>query len=790
MLLNIGKSTRRTEDHRFIVGAGRYTADINLSGQLHLYVLRSPVAHATIKSIDVAVAAAMPDVAGIATAADLGRAGIGSMPTVWTVTDKYGDPMREPVRPILAADKVVYVGEPIAAVFATSREAARDAAERIELELEDLPVLTDSVQALANDAPRIWDAIPSNCAFEAELGDAAQVEAAFAGAAHVIRTDVVQNRLVSNPMEPRAALCSYDRATGEYTLYLTNQNPHLARYVNCRYTLDIPESKLRVIAPDVGGGFGAKVYQYHEEILAIWGAKHLCRPVKWVADRTEAFLSDAQARDHVTDAAIALDKDGHITALHVHTLANLGAYISMFGASVPAGSYAMMLPGPYAIPAFHAEVTGVFTNTVPVDAYRGAGQPEAAFVMERLIEAAALETGIDHVELRRRNFIPQDAFPYASSAGWIYDSGDYGACLDAALNAADFNGFEARRTAAHKQGKLRGVGICSYVEAAGPGHSQFMIAAGAKVPGYEVGTVRVNPDGTVTALTGSHSHGQGHETTFAQVVADHLQVPFEDVEIVHGDTGEVPFGVGTWGSRSLSVGGSALVIGADKVIVKAKRIAAHMLDADADDMEYIDGFFKVRGSDRILSFKDVAHEAYLPGNYPLDELEPGLEETTYYHPPAGGTFPAGTHCCEVEIDPDTGEIEIIGYWVSDDLGKIVNPMIVEGQVQGGVAQGIGQAQLEDAVYDADSGQLMTASFLDYCMPRADDLPMFHVDSIDGYTPNNPLGAKGCGEAGAIGAPGAVINAVHDALRTIGVEAVTMPATPQKIWSAIAAAANR
>ena len=789
MLPKIGTPMRRTEDRRFISGAGRYTADINLPGQLYLYVLRSPVAHAKIKSIDTATAAAMPDVAGIATGKDIARAGIRSMPTVWTVTDKSGVPMREPVRPILAGDKVAYVGEPVAAVFAASLAAARDAAEHITLSLEELPVIIDSVQALADNAHRIWDDIPSNCAFESELGDAARVDAAFAQAAHLVRTDIVQNRLVSNPMEPRAALCGYEPALDEYTLYLSNQNPHLWRYVNCRDTLDIPEAKLRVIAPDVGGGFGAKVYQYHEEILAIWGAKHLGRPVKWVGDRTETFLSDAQARDHVTHAEMALDKDGRITALRVRTLANLGAYISMFGASVPAGSYAMMLPGPYAIPAFHSEVKGIFTNTVPVDAYRGAGQPEAAFVMERLIETAAIETGIDRVELRRRNFIPKDAFPYESSAGWIYDTGDYGACLDAALGAAEFDGFETRRAASVKLGKLRGVGICAYVEAAGAGHSQFMIAAGAKIPGYEVGTVRVNPDGTVTALTGSHSHGQGHETTFAQVVADHLQVPFEDVEIVHGDTGQVPFGVGTWGSRSLSAGGSALVVGIDKVIVKGKRIAAHMLEAEADDMEYIDGFFKVRGSDRILSFKDVAREAYLPGNYPLDELEPGLEETTYYHPPAGGTFPSGTHCCEVEIDPETGAIEIVGYWVGDDFGKIINPMIVEGQVQGGVAQGIGQALLEDAIYDPDSGQLMTASFLDYCMPRADDLPAIHVDSIDGYTPNNPLGAKGCGEAGAIGAPGAVINAVYDALQAVGVDDVTMPATPYKVWSAIAAASR-
>ena len=787
MLPVIGQPIRRTEDIRFIQGAGRYTADINLPGQLHMVVLRSPVAHAKFKSIETAAAASMPDVVRIVTAADLAKAGIGSMPTISTVTDKYGAPMREPERPILAVDKVVHVGQPVAAVYAASREAAKDAAEHIALDLEQLPVITDCVQANAEGAPQIWDDIASNCAFESEIGDSAEVDAAFADATHVIRSDTVQNRLVSSAMEPRAALCSYDPALGEYTLYLTSQNPHLARHVNCRYTLGIPESKLRVIAPDVGGGFGPKVYQYHEEILAIWGAKHLGRPVKWVGERTEAFLSDAHSRDHVTHAEMALDKTGRITALRVHTLANLGGYISMFGAAIPSYYYAVHLSGCFAIPVIHILVKGIFTNTVPVDAYRGAGQPEATYVLERLIEAAARATGIDSVELRRRNFVPTDAFPYTTATGVIYDAGDYGACLDAALQAADFSGFEARRETSREHGKLRGFGTSVYVEVTGVGPSKPMIDAGSKVPGYESATVRVNPDGTVTVLTGSHNHGQGHQTTYAQIVADRLQIPFEDIEIVYGDTARVPFGLGTWASRSIIVGGNALLLGVDKIIVKGKQIAAHMLEAEVDDLDYIDGFFKVRGSDRIISFKDVASEAYLPGNYPIDVLEPGLEETTYYEPSAQ-TYPSGAHCCELEIDPETGEVQILGYCVGDDFGTVINPMIVDGQVQGGVGQGVGQALLENAVYDPDSGQPVTASFLDYCMPRADNLTMINIETIPGYTPTNPLGAKGCGEAGTIGAPAAIMNAVHNALETVGVDYVTMPATSYKIWSAIKAAA--
>jgi carbon-monoxide dehydrogenase large subunit len=534
----------------------------------------------------------------------------------------------------------------------------------------------------------------------------------------------------------------------------------------------------------VGGGFGSKIYHYAEEAIVTWAAAKLRRPVKWTAERNESFITDAHARDHVTTAEMALDEQGSFLALRVSTLANLGAYLSTFGPAIPTWFHATLLAGVYKTPAIYCEVKGLFTNTVPVDAYRGAGRPEAAYILERLVDVIAHDLGFDRVELRRRNFIPKNAFPYQTPVGFTYDSGDYEATLNAAIAAADVAGFEERRRKARAEGKLRGLGYSTYVEACGAAPSAIAGALGARAGLYEVANIRVNPTGSISVFTGSHSHGQSHETTFAQLVVEHLGVPFEQVEIVHGDTARVPFGMGTYGSRSLPVGGIAMIKAMDKVIAKGKKIAAHLLEASVNDIEFKDGKFSVTGTDKSKAFGEIALAAYVPHNYPLTELEPGLEETAFYDPP-NFTFPGGCHVCEVEIEMDTGAPKVVRFTAVDDVGRVINPMIVEGQVQGGVAQGIGQALLENTIYDSN-GQLMTGSYMDYAMPRAWDVPNIHVGTESTMCTHNPLGVKGCGEVGAIGAPPAVINAVVDALRDYGVRHIDMPATAEKIWSIIQA----
>jgi carbon-monoxide dehydrogenase large subunit len=536
---------------------------------------------------------------------------------------------------------------------------------------------------------------------------------------------------------------------------------------------------VRVIAPDVGGGFGSKIFLYAEETALVWASKRVGRPIKWTAERSESFLTDAHGRDHVTTAEMATDKDGHFLAMRVKTIANMGAYLSTFASSVPTILYATLLAGQYKTPAIFCEVKAVFTNTSPVDAYRGAGRPEATYVVERLVEQVARDHKLDPAELRRRNFITE--FPYATPVGLTYDIGDYEATLSKAQKIADVAGFAARKAESAKRGKLRGMGYSCYIEACGLAPSNIAGALGARAGLFEAGEVRVHPTGTVTVFTGSHSHGQGHETTFAQVVAGRLGIPVENVEIVHGDTGRVPFGMGTYGSRSLSVGGSAIVKAVDKVIAKGRKIAAHLLEASDTDIVFENGEFKVAGTDRKVPFAQVSLSAYVPHNYPLETLEPGLNENAFYDP-TNFTYPAGSYVCEVEVDPATGVVSIEKFTAVDDFGNIVNPMIVEGQVHGGIAQGIGQALLEQAVYDKDSGQLLTGSYLDYAMPRATDLPMFTVDTCSTPCTHNPLGVKGCGEAGAIGSPPALINAITDA---IGVRDLAMPATPERVWRAIA-----
>ena len=778
----IGQAVRRKEDLRFLTGAGQYTDDVNPPHHTHAYFLRSPHAHAKLRKVDTAKAKAAPGVVAVFTGADL--TGINGLPCGWLITGTDGKPMNEPPHPVLAQGKVRHVGDPVALVIAETPHEAKDAAELIDVDYEVLPAVVNCVAALKPGAPQIHDEAPGNKCYTWALGDKAAVDAAFARAAHVAKVDIVNNRLVPNAIEPRAAVASYSRADDSYTLYVANQNPHVERLLMTAFVLGLPETKVRVIAPDVGGGFGSKIYLYAEETAMVWASKRVNRPIKWAAERGEAFVSDAHGRDHVTHAEMACDKDGRFLAMRVVTTANMGAYLSTFASCIPTILYATLLAGQYATPVIWCEVTASFTNTVPVDAYRGAGRPEATYVVERVVHQAGVDLGLAQDEIRRRNFIR--SFPYATPVALTYDTGNYDATLDGAMAAADVAGYAARKAESGKRGRLRGIGYASYIEACGLAPSNVAGALGARAGLFEAGEVRVNPTGGVTVFTGSHSHGQGHETTFAQVVAAKLGIDIDNVEVVHGDTGRVPFGMGTYGSRSLAVGGTAIVKALDKVIAKGKKIAAHLLEAAEADIEFKDGKFTVAGTDRSKAFGEVALAAYVPHNYPLDKLEPGLDETAFYDP-TNFTYPAGTHICEVEIDPETGVVEVARFTACDDFGNIINPMIVEGQVHGGLAQGIGQALLEHCVYDAESGQLLSGSYMDYAMPRADDLPSFKVDTRVTPCTHNPLGAKGCGEAGAIGAPAALMNAVHDALAAVGVKHLDMPASPHRVWQAIRAA---
>ena len=776
----IGAAVRRREDKRFLTGSGTYIDDMNVSGQAYAYILRSPHAHASIKSIDVYDALGSDGVIAVYTAEDF--EGVGGLPCGWQVNNIDGTPMNEPKHPILAEGKVRHVGDPVAVVIAESRVQARDGAEQIQVEYETHPAVLDMNAALEDGSAIVHDDIGTNICYDWELGDRAAIDEVFANADHVASLELVNNRLVPNAIEPRAAIGDYDEASGQYTLHSTTQNPHVIRLLMGAFVLGLPEHKLRVNAPDVGGGFGSKIYHYAEEAIVTWVAAKLNRAVKWTADRSESFVSDAHARDHITKVDLALDSSGKFQALRVVTKANMGAYLSTFAPCIPTYLYATLLAGQYATPQIYCGVKAFFTNTVAVDAYRGAGRPEATFVLERIVDIAADEMGIDPVELRRRNFIQPDEFPYQTPVALQYDTGDFEACMSSALEAADYAGFAGRKAASAAEGKLRGIGFSSYIEACGIAPSNVVGALGARAGLYEAATIRVNPTGSVSVLTGSHTHGQGHETSFAQVVSDMLGIDMDSIEIVHGDTAKIPFGMGTYGSRSIAVGGSAIVKALDKIIAKGKKIAAHLLEASEADIEFENGQFVIPGTDKAKAFGEVALTAYVPHQYPLEELEPGLEETAFYDP-KNFTFPSGTYICEVEVDPDTGVVEIQSFHATDDFGNVINPMIVEGQVHGGLTQGIGQALLENCAYDAD-GQLLSASYLDYCMPRADDMPSFSIDTTSTPCTHNPLGAKGCGEAGAIGSPAALINAVVDALSELGVTHLDMPASPNRVWQAI------
>ena len=779
----IGASSKRREDIRFLTGEGNYTDDINLHGQAHVFFLRSDIAHGVLNSVDTSAAEGMPGVVKIFTGADFAE--VGSIPCGWQVTDKHGAPMQEPRHPVLAEGKVRHVGEPIVAVVAETLSQARDAAEAIVVDITDLPAVVDMKQAVQEGAPKVHDDLTSNLCYDwgfVEENKAA-VDKAFDEAAHVTTLELVNNRLVANPMEPRVAVGDYARGTGDHTLYTTSQNPHVIRLLMGAFVLGIPEHKLRVVAPDVGGGFGTKIFHYQEEAFCTFAAKACNRPVKWTSSRSEAFMSDAHGRDHVTKIQMALDADNNFTALRTDTYANMGAYLSTFAPSVPTWLHGTLMAGNYKTPLIYVNVKAVFTNTVPVDAYRGAGRPEATYQLERLVDKCAHELGVDPIALRRQNFITE--FPYATPVAVEYDTGDYVATMDKLEEIADFAGFDARRNESEAKGKLRGFGVNCYIEACGIAPSNLVGQLGARAGLYESATVRVNATGGLVVMTGSHSHGQGHETAFPQVIAEMIGIPEEMVEIVHGDTANTPMGMGTYGSRSLAVGGSAMVRATEKIIAKATKIASHLLEASEGDIELKDGAFTVAGTDKSVAWGDVTLAAYVPHNYPLEDIEPGLEETAFYDP-SNFTYPSGAYACEVELDPETGHVTIDRFAAADDFGNIVNPMIVSGQVHGGIAQGIGQALMENCAYDSD-GQLLSASYMDYAMPRASDLPFYTVDhSCQTPCTHNPLGVKGCGEAGAIGSPPAVVNAVLDAMRSGGKDVghIDMPVTPARVWAAM------
>jgi len=728
----IGAALRRVEDERFLAGSGQFIADLSLPNELHCVFVRSPHPHARIRSVRSSGL--------VFTGKDL--QGLQPMRCGWALPG-----MKEPPRWPLARDTVRHVGEPVAMVLAESRAAAEDLAEQVVVDYEPLPLL-DGEQAFT------WT-----------RGERQAVEQAMAGAARRIEIELVNNRLCGAAIEARGAA-----STGD-TLYVGTQAPHHIRRYVCE-ELGIAEADLRVVSRDVGGGFGYKGKHYPEETLLVWAARRLRRPVKWIAGRNESFLSDTQGRDHVTRATLGLDDEGHFLALHVSTRANLGAYVSSFGAAIAGPIYSALLAGLYRTPAVFVEVNGFFSNSVPTDAYRGAGRPEACYVLEQLADKTARELGLDRAEIRRRNFIPPSAMPYKTPVGPTYDCGDFPKVFERALELADYAGFAKRK----KPG--RGIGIACYIESSGVAPSRLAASMGARVGFYEVAQVRVAPDGSVTVFLGTHNHGQGHETTFAQILSQRLGIPFERIRIVEGDTAAVPTGTGTFGSRSIAVGGSALHVAGGKIIDKGKKIAAHLLEVAEADIEFEAGEFRVAGTDRKATFADVARAAYTPHRYPLETLEPGLDETAYYDPP-NFAFSNGAHVCELEVDHETGEVRIVRCSAVDDIGTVINPMIVEGQLHGGLAQGIGQALFERTAYE--DGQLLSASFMDYALPRASDLPLFDSETDESQPcTHNPLGAKGCGEAGTIAAPAAVMSALRDAL---GVD-LEMPATPHAIWRAI------
>jgi carbon-monoxide dehydrogenase large subunit len=763
----IGQPVRRVEDQRFLTGRGRYVDDLNLPHQAYGAVVSSPHAHARIRGVDTAAAAAAPGVLCVLTAADVGAEKLGGIPPLFMPEDMGGPKGYRTFKPLLAGDKARHVGERVAFVVAETALQAREAAELVAVDYAPLPAVTNVEDAAQDGAPRIWEEWTSNVAFPLMLGNKQATDAAFAAAKHVVSLRLENNRLSANALEPRGALGDYHPADDSYTLYTSTQNPHGVRTILCQKVFGLPETKLRVVAYDVGGGFGMKGDTYPEEGLVLWASRRLGRPVKWIASRSESIAGDDHGRDQVVDCEMALDADGKILAIRAQAVHAVGAYVT--GAAVVPVLYALkLIPNVYAVPALHVATRAIFTNTVPTGPYRGAGRPEAVYVTERLLDLAAQKLEIDPVEIRRRNFIAPGAMPYTTPTGFVYDSGEFARIADKCLALADWNGYAARKSATEQRGRLRGRGMISYIEDCGVFNDRMEL--------------RFDPSGMVTIVSGTFSHGQGHATTYAQMVVEWLGVPFEHVRFVQGDTDQVHFGRGTYASRSVMLGGSALKMAADAVIEKARPMAAQMLEAAAGDLSFADGQFRITGTDRSVPLVEVAKAFYRPVGLPK-HFGIGLEGSgTWAAEPQN--FPNGCHICEVEVDPETGVVSIARYAVVDDVGRVVNPLICEGQIQGGLAQGIGQALLELVAYDAESGQLLSGSFSDYAMPRADDLPAFDLDFVEVPCKTNPLGVKGVGEAGSVGAPPTVMNAILDALRPLGVEHIDMPATPRRVWEAI------
>jgi aerobic carbon-monoxide dehydrogenase large subunit len=787
----IGKSIKRVEDKRFITGKGKYTDDMVLPQQTYAHIVRSPYAHALVKKIDISAALAMEGVVAVFTGDDIRNAGINGVPCGWQVNFKDGTTMKEPSHPLLVGtgDTIKHLGDAVAVVIAENRSIAADAADLVEVDYEVKNAISNPFEAVqAGATPVHPEVAPNNIAFDWTLGNPRdEVDAAIEASHHVTTLDFINQRVIPNAIEPRVAIGHYDSTSEKYTLYTSTQNPHLIRLMMSAFVLGIPEHKVRVVGPDVGGGFGSKIFHYTEEALVVWASKQIERPVKWTSDRSEAFMTDAHGRDHVTKAEMGFDKDGNVMALRVKTYANLGAYLSLFAPAVPTYLHGTLLQGLYTTPKINIDLVGVFTHTNAVDAYRGAGRPEATYLLERLMDLGALEMGMDPADLRFRNFIPPfDGVTqpgYQTQVALQYDSGNYEGVLKRGLEMLDYKAFREEQKEAIKNGKLLGVGFSTYVEACGIAPSAVVGSLGARAGLYESAQVRVQPTGKVSVYTGSHSHGQGHETTFVQIVADKFGIPMEDVELIHGDSDTVAFGMGTYGSRSLAVGGSAIMKSIDKILEKGAKIAAHKLEANIDDLEFNDGKWTVKGTDKSISFGDVSLTAYVPHVYP-EGLEPGLDFSSFYDP-ANFTYPFGCHIAVVEVDPETGKVKLKRFVAVDDVGNVINPMIVDGQIHGGLAQGIGQALFEGAIYD-DNGQLINGSYMDYCMPRADDLPMFEIDRTVTPCPHNPLGVKGAGEAGCIGSTPAVVNAVIDALWSGGhqIKDILMPLTPERVWRAM------
>jgi carbon-monoxide dehydrogenase large subunit len=765
----IGQPVPRLEDPRLLRGEGEFVDDTRYPNEAYAHVLRSPRPHARIIKIDAAAARECPGVLAVLTGEDAVADGLGTIPNIVPRNHRNGSPMFVPPHTVLAVGRVRYVGECVVLVVAETAEVAAEAADLITVDYEDLPFVTDTAAAARPAAPAIWEEVPDNNAFFFELGDKAATDAAFERAAHVVETDFVISRITANPMEPRAAIGQYSARDGRWTLYANVQHPHTVRGIICGSLLRVPEHRLRIIATDVGGSFGMKGMVHPELVQVLWAAQKLGRPVRWISTRSEGLLGDAQARDNVSTARLALDADGRFLGLHVSTIVNLGAYLSIYGPHCGTNNLGG-LAGVYKTPNIYTDVTGIYSNTMNTGPYRGAGRPEAGFAIERVIDVAARELGLDRVKLRRRNMIPTESLPYQTPLTFNYDSGEFEKNMTRVLKFANHANFEERRAATRSQGRLRGFGLANCVEMAGPGGVD------------ETMEIRLHPDGTATVQVGTDAQGQGHETMYSQYVNEFLGLPLESIRIIASDTDIVARARGTFGSRSSCVGGAALKETADIIIEKGRRIAAHVLEAATDDIEFEDGMFRVAGTDREIGISDVARTAYRIGALPAG-MEPGLGALKTHIPPAS-TYPNGCHVCEVEIDPDTGMVDVKSYHVVDDVGRAINPPLVQGQVHGGVSQGMGQVVWEQIVYDEESGQPLTGSFMDYCMPRADDVPNMDIEHNNVPTTANPMGVKGAGEAGAVGALPAVFSAVADALSERGIVHFDMPATPERVWRAL------